>query len=857
MIGVALQAMAQRRLRTALTVLAIVVGVGMVCAALVLGDSMKKGADSLSASSYRGTDAVVSARTPFAISSQQAGARPTISADVLGRVRALPEVGAAVGDITDQQVKLAGLAGKPVGDGPYFGVGYDSRAKGAERLTPFQLRQGRFARAAGEVVVDVGTARKQGWALEDRVRVSARGPARTMRIVGLARFGDVDSLGTATSAVMDLGAAQTLLDKRGRFDNVLVAAAPGVSSAQLREVLDRELPSTLRVQSAAASDRFGLDDLSRVVKWFKVILLVFGGVAVLVGAFTIANTMSITLAQRSRELALLRALGSTRRQVMRLVVVEAMAMGLVGSALGLVAGLFIARGLGSVLAAAGLELPRAGTGFGASAVVVSLAVGLGVTVLAALGPAVRSTRVSPVTAMREGADIPPSRFGRRSVPVAFGMLSLSALLLAVAAFAPGIDAGGRGALIGPGVLLLFLGVALVSPKLARPLASLIGRPLARIGGSAGWLARSNAMRDPGRTAATASALMIGLSLVVFVSVVGQGIRQSTTGAIESQVRAQYVVSSTDGWTEIDPAAAAAVRGAHGVRAVSALTQDQARAFGKPAGVNGVDPATIDSVYGFDITSGAKPSPRSLGGNGALIEQGFADEHGLVVGSALSVTTPTGRRLRLRVTGIGDPPKFDPLALGEVTVAQSTFARSFTNRRARLAFVATTGTSATQRQSIATALGGFPTVQSQTTAAFAKEQMAWVDDALGILYALLALSVIVSLFGIVNTLVLSVFERRRELGMLRAVGMTRRQVRRMVRHESVITALIGAALGVAVGLALAGLVTSAFADQGLAFSVPAGSLVAFTIVAALAGVLAAVLPARRASRLDPLTALAYE
>ena len=501
-----------------------------------------------------------------------------------------------------------------------------------------------------------------------------------------------------------------------------------------------------------------------------------------------------------------------------------------------------------------MELPDAGTVFGPSTVIVSLIVGLGVTVLAALGPASRSTRVSPVTAMREGADIPPSRFGRRSVPIAVGMLGLSALLLAAAAFAPGIDAGGRGALIGPGVLLLFLGVALVSPKLARPLASVIGRPLERIGGSAGSLARRNAMRDPGRTAATASALMIGLSLVVFVSVVGQGIRQSTTGALEKQVHAQYVVGSTDGWTEIDPAAAAAVRKAPGVRAVSELTQDQARAFGKEAGVNGVDPKTIDSVYGFDVTAGAKPSPASLAGDGALVEKGFADEHGLKVGSAFTVTSAKGDRLRLKVTGIGDPPKFDPLSLGEVVVSQSTFARSFANQRDRLAFVSAAGDS---QAAIDKALAGFPTVQALTAAEFADEQMAWVDDALGILYVLLALSVIVSLFGIVNTLVLSVFERRRELGMLRAVGMTRRQVRRMVRHESVITALIGAALGVGVGLALAGLVTSAFSDQGLAFSVPVGSLIAFAIVAALAGVLAAVLPARRAARLDPLTALAYQ
>jgi putative ABC transport system permease protein len=398
-------------------------------------------------------------------------------------------------------------------------------------------------------------------------------------------------------------------------------------------------------------------------------------------------------------------------------------------------------------------------------------------------------------------------------------------------------------------------VALVSPRLARPLAGAIGRPLARIGGSAGLLARQNAMRDPSRTAATASALMIGLSLVVFVSVIGQGIRQSTTGAIEKQVKAGYVLGSTDGWTELDPGAARAVAGAPGVRTVSALSQDQGQAFGHRLGVNGVDPATIGRVFGTDVSTGRPPSPRSLANGGAIVDKGYAGDHGLGVGSRFVMATPRGKHLRLRVAGVADPPKFNPLGLGKVTVGRDTFRRGFANTRVRLVFVGT-DPGATQA-GLDRSVRAFPTVQIQDTATFAKDQMAWVDSVLGILYVLLALSVIVSLFGIVNTLVLSVFERRRELGMLRAVGMTRRQVRRMVRHESVITALIGAALGTTVGLALAALVTSAFSKEGLEFSVPVGSLVAFVVVAALAGVLAAVLPARRAARLDPLTALAYE
>jgi putative ABC transport system permease protein len=853
-IRVAFRSLAKRRLRTLLTVLAIVVGSGMVTAALVLGDTMRKGADSLTSASYAGTDAVVSAKTPFAVDSQSAGAAPTVPASILARVRALPQVGAAVGDITDLQTKLIGNDGKPLGDGPYFGIGYDAGARGAKELTPFRLKSGHFARAADEAVVDVGIARKQGWHVGDRIRISARGAAQPFRISGIARFGGVDQLGTATTAVLDLHAAQRLMGKEGTYDNVLVRAAPGVAAATLRRALAEQVPG-VQVRTAKASDRFTLDSLHQLVSWIKVILLVFAGVAILVGAFTIANTMSITLVQRSRELALMRALGATRRQVLRSVLAEALVVGLAGSVLGVGAGLLIAKGLSSVLASGGMDLPQAGTVFAPSTVVVALVVGVGVTMLAALGPAMRGTRVSPVQAMREGAVIPQSRFGRRSVPIATGMLALAVVLLGTGVLAPGVSGGGRGALIGVGVVLLFLGVALVSPRLARPLASAIGRPLARAGGSAGMLARQNAMRDPSRTAATASALMIGLSLVVFVAVIGQGVRQSTTGAIEKQVRAGYVLGSTDGWTELDPAAARAVATAPGVRTVSAMSQDQAKAFGHRLGVNGVDPRTIGSVYGYDMAKGAAPSPASLAHGGAIVDKGYAGDHALRVGSRFTMTSTRGARLHLRVAGIADPPKFNPLGLGKVTIAQDQFRRAFANKRVRLAFVGA-GATATQA-GLDRSLRAFPTVRIQDTATFAKDQMAWVDSVLGILYVLLALSVVVSLFGIVNTLVLSVFERRRELGMLRAVGMTRRQVRRMVRHESVITALIGAALGTTVGLALAALVTSAFSDQGLQFSVPIGSLAGFVIVAGLAGVLAAVLPARRASKLDPLTALAYE
>ena len=522
------------------------------------------------------------------------------------------------------------------------------------------------------------------------------------------------------------------------------------------------------------------------------------------------------------------------------------------------AGLGLGKGLSSLMASLGLDLPQTGTVFATRTVVVSLLVGVLVTVLAGLGPAMRATRVSPVTVLREGAEIPASRLGRRLPRIAVGMLALAGLLLAVGMFAGGIATGARFAAIIPGCLLLFVGVAMVSPRLVRPLASALGRPAQRLGGSAGALARGNAMRNPSRTASTAAALMIGIALVAFVTVLAQGLKTTATGTLGKQIQADYVVANQDGWSPIEPAAARAVTGAPGVKVTSSVASEQAKAFGSVIGVNGIDPSTIGRVYRYDWKAGSDATLARLDGDGAIVDKAFASKHHLRMGGRFTVTSAQGTRLRLVVRGIDVPPKLDVLSLGEVTVSAPTFARTFPTRQNRLTFVDVDGgAGAAAERTLSRHLAAFPDVQVRTASQYADAQVSWINDMLGILYVMLALAVIVSLFGIVNTLVLSVFERTRELGMLRAIGMTRRQVRRMIRHESIITALIGAVLGIAVGLFLSALVTSALSKEGLQFSIPVGSLVAFVIVAVIAGMLAAILPARRAARLNPLAALQYE
>jgi putative ABC transport system permease protein len=827
-----------------LTALAIVLGVAMVSGSYTLTDTMGGAADSLSSSAYDGTAAVVSAKTAFKVDAEDP-VRPAISEGTLDQVRAVPGVKHAVGSISDE-ARIIGKDGDVVGSGPYFGVGLDPHAG---KLSPFKLKEGRFATGPGQVVIDAGTADREGYSVGDTIPIQARGPERKVEVSGIATFGDVDSIGTATFALFDLDAAQSLFGKRGQYTEILVGGPDSV-----RKQLSESLPHSLQVQTAAADDRFTLDSLKSFVNFLKVALLVFGGIAVFVGAFTIYNTLSITVAQRSRELALLRALGATRRQVLRSVVVEALAVGTVASVIGLAAGLGLAKLLGGLFAAMGIDLPSTSTVFGARTIIVSLAVGIVVTVLAGLGPALRATRVSPVSAMREGAEIPAGRIGRRAPLFAAITGVLAAGVLGLSLFGSGMEVEGRLLLLAPGSLLLFIAVALISPRLVPSLASVLGRPGQRIAGAAGGLARRNATRNPGRTAATAAALMIGIALVAFSAVLGAGMRESTKGALADQVRADYVIVGQDGWSPIDPDAAKAVAEVPGVDVSTGLVQDDGRAFGKKISVDGVDEKRIASVFGFDWDKGSDDAYAKLASGGAIVTDRFAEDHDLAVGDRFEVTALKGDKLDLSVAGVSKPDRFNPLGTGEVTIALSAYDKSFTAERERYAFVATDGAS---RPALDKALASFPDVKLQSKSEFQTDQSAWVDQILGIFYALLGLAVIVSLFGIVNTLALSVLERTRELGMLRAVGMSRRQVRRMIRHESVVTALIGAVLGIGIGLFLSALATATLSEEGLRYAIPVGSLVAFTAIAAVAGVLAAIGPARRAARLDVLKALQYE
>jgi putative ABC transport system permease protein len=563
------------------------------------------------------------------------------------------------------------------------------------------------------------------------------------------------------------------------------------------------------------------------------------------------------VAQRTREFATLRTIGASRRQVLRSVILEALTIGILASIVGLFAGLGLANGLTALFKAINLELPSSDTVFALRTVIVSLLVGVLITLLAGLFPAIRATRVPPFAAVREGATLPRSRLAPIAPFVALGLIALAILLLAYSMFKDDLDTGPRLLSIAGGVLALFVGVALISSRLVRPLAAVVGWPARQLGGAAGKLARANAIRNTGRTAATAAALMIGIALVTFVAVLANGMKASNRGAIEEQVIADYVITSQDGFTPFVADAGDAVKRAPPAQLVTNVRSEVGKVAGASGYVTGIEQGSIDQAYRFDWKQGSDDVLLELGSNGAIVDADFAEEHELTVGSRAQLLSAANRTLQIEVKAIYEPPPFYPI-LGSVSIPKATFDQLYERPKNQFTFVNVPGDPNQQAsRALEEAVADYPDAVVRTREAWIDKQDADFNQFLIMLYVLLALSVIVSVFGMINTLVLSVFERTRELGMLRAVGMTRRQIRRMVRHESVITALIGAALGLPLGIFLAALVTRALQEFDVRYEIPGGQLVFFAVVAVIVGIVAAILPARRAARLNVLQALQYE
>jgi putative ABC transport system permease protein len=850
---VALKGLAGRKLRAALTAVAIVLGVAMISGTYVLTDTIKAAFSTVFTTVYAKTDAVVTGKVAFGNSNNSNNLPPSFPESLLGKVRNLQGIAQADGGISDE-AHLVGSDGKVIASGGAPGLAFSVHANGDQRFNPLTLVSGTWPVGAHEVAIDAHTASKEGFNVGQTIGVVANGPVTQYKVAGIVKIGGVSSLGGATISVFDFPTAQKIFHKEGKLDSINIAAKSGTSPQQLVNEIKPILPPTAEVRTAAGQAAQATKDTNGFLSIINDFLLAFGGVALFVGTFVIANTLSITIAQRTRELATLRTLGASRRQVLMSVLLEAFVIGVFASVTGLFLGLALAKGLNALFVHFGIDLPQAGTVFATRTILVALLVGILVTLLAALRPAIRATRVPPISAVREGAVLPTSRFARFSMQAALLTIGGAVALMLVGLFVGGLSTTQRLLSLGVGAAAVFVGVAMLAKTLVPPLARVLGWPAKQLGGAAGELARGNAMRNPQRTASTASALMIGLALVTLVSVLASGLKTTFNDAVNSIFKGDYALTATDNFSPISIASEQALTKVQGVNVVSGVRGGDGKAFGSRINVTGVSP-DISKVIVVKWQDGSQATPGELGQNGAFVDKAYAKAQHLTVGSPLAVEVPSGQTLHLVLKGIFAPPKGGS-PYGDVTISTQRFDAEYQNPQNIFAFVDMAGgVTEANTAKLTNALEPFPDAKIATASEFKKNQEQGINTLLNLLYVLLSLSILISLFGIVNTLVLTVFERTRELGMLRAIGMTRRQVRRMIRHESIVTALIGAALGIPVGVALALMVGKAISYP--AFTIPWGTLVVFVIAAILAGLVAAIIPARRAGKLNVLQALQYE
>jgi putative ABC transport system permease protein len=845
-----LRGLAARKVRALLTALAVLLGVAMIAGSYVLTDTINRSFEQIFKQGEKGVAVEV---TPHETVKNADENPPPFPESYLQKVRAIDGVRVAAGGIFDQ-VSILKRNGKPLqtSGAPNFLASVPPKS-----IDPFRYVEGRPPRADDEVALDKFTADRHKFHIGDQIGIAGKVPKRTYKLVGIARYGTIASFGGASIAVVTLPQAQQLTGNVGKLQSIQVGNSPTLSDQELKQRVRAVLPPSVDVRTGQEQAAKQSSDQKKNFSFLTTILVAFGFIALFVGGFIIFNTFSITVAQRTREFAMLRTLGASRRQILFAVFAEAFVIGVVAAALGLVAGILYAKGIDALFVALGVDLPSSGTVILTRTIIVAVLVGVVLTVVAALFPAIRATRVAPLEALREGSGARPRR------PVKRYIAGTLLLVLGVAAMVLGLfaanDSNTALTLVGVGTLLVFLGAAMLSPLLVPPLARAASWPLVRLRGLTGQLARENTLRNPTRTAVTASALMIGLALVTFVAVFAAGLKAGINDTIDRNFRGDFLLQNTDGFSPIPAAASREVARLPGVAEVSPWRLSRGKAVGIRGNteVLGLDPKTAQSGIKIDWVKGSPATLANLQPGQTVIDRKFADNHQLDVGDTLRMTTPTARHVQLKIVGtVKDQANF----LGDTIAPLSVVERDFGEKQDSIAVVSlASGTNVNQEKRRITRLldARFPTVESLNQRELKQNQSKGFNQLLGLIYALLSLAVIVSIFGIVNTLVLTIHERTRELGLLRAVGMSRRQVRRLVRYESVVTALIGAILGAVLGVFFAVIVSRPIADEGFVLTIPVTSILLFLVFSALAGVLAAIPPARRASRLNVLDALAYE
>jgi putative ABC transport system permease protein len=836
-----------KKLRLVLTALSIVLGVGFVAGTFVLTDTMNAAFDELFAQTATTSDLVVRSENAFENSLGGSGAaeREPLDAELLETVRAVPGVEVAVGDVSGLGSVVDPATGDVIGGmgPPTLVISWNELADGV-----LKVREGGPPTASGQVAIDAATSEKYDLAVGQDLSVIATAGAEKFEIVGIMSFGESDNLAGATLTIFETSTAQRILDKEGRYDAITIKAAEGTDLVQLRRDVQAEMPGGVETITSQDVADESADQLQEALGFFGTALLVFAAIALFVGSFIIVNTFSIIVAQRTRELALLRTLGATRRQVLASVIGEAAVVGLVASAVGVGAGIVIAVGIQGLLKLFGIDLPSTGIQLQPRTIVVSLVVGLVVTLVASIVPARHAAKVAPIQALREPDTMTSGHGLTRSAVIGSVVWAAGSAALAYGLF--GQPKNGVW-YVGAGAALTLVGVAMLSPLAARPVAGKIGAPFRRLSVSAS-IGRGNAMRNPRRTASTAAALMIGLGLVSMVAIFAASLKASIDATLIATLRSDLTLSGTS-FLPISPDVALTVADVPEVEAAAGFRQNAFRVDGSSSFLTGFDPATVDAVASLGEVDG---SIEDLSGDTIAVHRELAADKGWVVGDVVPASFPSGGERPLRIVAIYEENSL----LGDYGISLATYDELYVDRQDT--FVLVTGADGVAPDDLKTAveasLEAFPNVQVQDQAEFRESFSGQIDVLLGIVTALLLFAIVIAVFGIINTLGLSVHERTRELGLLRAVGMSRTQVKRMVRYESVIIALFGALLGILVGLGFGWALQQALEPEGITeLEIPVIQLAYYVVFAALAGVLAAIWPARQAAKLNVLESIAYE
>jgi putative ABC transport system permease protein len=838
-----------RKWRSFMTAVAVVFGIALVSGTYVLTDTTTQAFDEIFVKSNEGTDVAVTQRSEV---DQEGGGIPSLPAGYLNRVKKVPGVELAAGAVFSPGAILDS-------DDESTGAGFSPQFISSilpDQLESLDYVEGKVPAGPGQASLDKAAAERSDLGLGDMISLVGTGRAEAFRLVGLTELGGA-SFGGTSIAQVTLPVAQKLTGRRGEFDQISVAAESGVSPEELRDRISDVLPKSARVETGTENAERNADEIREGLSFLTIALLAFAAIALFVGAFVIFNVFSITVAHRTREFGMLRTLGASRRQILRTVLIESFLIGLFASVVGILVGLGLAEGLSAILKMVGAELPANSLVVLPRTIIVSFLIGIGITMIASLIPALRSTRVPPIAALSENISVGGSnRIVLRSIVSV--VLAVVGLALIGGVLIDGSSGGSAALKMGAGAVCVLVAISIFSPKLVRPAASVVGAPLERIGGLTGRLARENSQRNPSRTAVTAAALMIGLALVSFVTVFASGLSSSVDRVIEQNFKGEIVIQNSGGFLDFPTRAIDVAGTVDGVEAASGQRYATALLGDKATSISSLEPATAADVVTFDWIEGSDESMTSLEDDQVIVSEGVADSEGVGPGDRISITSQKGDTGEYEVTAITAPGTLD--LTGELIVTEKTIADAFGVDLNSSGLVKTEPGADVDRvqEGIKDALEKpFPTVDVLNQQELKDTQQEQINALLAMIYVLLALAVVVSLVGIVVTLILSIHERTRELGMLRAVGMSRRQIRRMVRYEAVITAVLGAIAGLIIGVVFAFLLGIPLEGDGFALSYPIPTLIVILILTALAGVIAAIYPARKASRLDILEAISYE